>query len=100
MYLNLEGREVPVNFIGESKGRLHNGMLLEHVTVSVAAKNEEEQRQILNVIDKLKRNGIQSTDGIGNTHNTWKVINTSWTKVAESNPAFYIVLDLEEHKNW
>ncbi len=99
MHLDFEGSEVQVDLRGESTVRSpETGDTRERVRVGVPARDHVEHRQFLEIIQRARRHGINSTDGHGHVINKWRVLDATSTRLKGADPEYNLVFELEEFK--
>ena len=98
LYLDFEGIEMLVDLENESTfSSKHTGAELKRIEVNVVAQNRQEHERLLEIIQRARKDGINSTNGQGNVLNKWKVRNTSSSYTAGGpDSRYYHSLELEE----
>jgi len=98
MYLDLGGKEMPAELENESTFRSkHTGRELKRVQVRVVEREKQAHERLLEILQMGRKEGINSTDGMGKVLSKWKVRNNSYS-YSESgyDSNYYHSIELEE----
>lgn len=95
IYLDFEGTELRIRVEKESTFRSrHSGAELKRIEVSLVARGRQAHESLLEIIERAKEEGINSTDGQGNVLNRWRLRKNSHSHTV-GEPEYYHSLELE-----